>query len=76
MAYRGHVENGVVVLDEPIRFEEGAIVHVELVSATGIQGSISAARYERYRPFIGAVKDKPADWSENHDEYLRKNHAS
>ena len=30
MTYRGHVENGVVVLDEPAELPEGAIVRVAL----------------------------------------------
>ena len=30
MSYRGHVRDGVVVLDEPTRLPEGAAVRVEL----------------------------------------------
>ena len=30
MVYRGHVENGVVVLDEPVLLPDGAKVRVEL----------------------------------------------
>lgn len=29
MAYRGHIENGAVVLDEPADMEEGTVVTVE-----------------------------------------------
>ncbi len=28
MPYRGHVENGVIVLDEPTELDEGAVVSV------------------------------------------------
>ncbi len=28
MAYRGHIENGVVVLDEPADIQEGTVVSV------------------------------------------------
>ena len=34
MSYRGHVQNGVVVLDEPADFAEGALVLVEVLEAT------------------------------------------
>ena len=36
MSYRGHVRNGVVVLEGPVRLPEGAAVRVEL--AQGDQG--------------------------------------
>ncbi len=29
------------------------------------------SRLERYESLIGALDDMPADWSENHDKYLR-----
>jgi uncharacterized lipoprotein YbaY len=31
MAYRGHIENGKVVLDDPVALPEGASVQVDLV---------------------------------------------
>lgn len=31
MTYTGHVRNGVVVLDEPVRLQEGAQVRVEVL---------------------------------------------
>lgn len=33
MTYKGHVENGVVVLDDPTRLPEGAEVRIEFVTA-------------------------------------------
>jgi hypothetical protein len=35
MAVRGHVRNGVVILDEPTQLPEGATVRVELESPAG-----------------------------------------
>ena len=34
MTYRGHVKNGVVVLDEPVKLPEGAEVKVDLAAAS------------------------------------------
>ncbi len=34
MVLRGHVQNGVVVLDEPKTLPEGAAVRVEIISTT------------------------------------------
>lgn len=31
MTYRGHVENGVVLVDDPVRLPEGAAVQVKLI---------------------------------------------
>ena len=33
MAYRGHIENGTVVLDEPVNIPEGTVVEVVPVVA-------------------------------------------
>ncbi len=34
MAYTGHVENGTIVLDEPVALPDGAAVRVELAIRT------------------------------------------
>lgn len=79
MTYKGHVRNGVIVLDEPVALEEGAEVAVEVVKRakpveqdhTELEGrDIAKERYELYRDLIGAIKDTPPDWSENHDKYI------
>ncbi len=33
MTYTGHVENGVIVLDEPVTLPEGAIIKIALAGA-------------------------------------------
>lgn len=65
MIYRGHVKNGVVVLDGPVKLEEGTLVRVELVEQE-LRKTLAA----RFRNIIGVVDDLPADMAENHDHYI------
>jgi hypothetical protein len=77
MTYKGHVENGAVVLDEPGALPDGALVTVEIAEAApSNQADSSASLADRYRCFIGAIDGLPEDWSENHDTYLRAQHGS
>lgn len=64
MAYRGHVKNGVIVLDEPADLAEGTVVIVRLVS------NESNTLGKRLLKHAGKAKDLPADASQNHDHYL------
>jgi hypothetical protein len=66
MTYRGHIENGLVVLDEQIGLPEGTIVQVEPVCS---QRPTTLA--ERFKNVIGCVTDLPEDMAENHDHYIR-----
>jgi len=63
MTYRGHVENGVVVLDEPTELPEGAAVRVALDAAE--EGPTLA---ERLKDVIG-IGEGPPDLARNHDHY-------
>jgi len=63
MTYRGHVENGVIVLDEPAELPEGASVRVEIAEEQ--EGSTLA---ERLRDVIG-IGEGPPDLAEHHDHY-------
>jgi hypothetical protein len=65
MSFQGHIENGVVVFDEPASLPEGAVVRVELASAPARK-----TLAERFKDIIGTVHDLPADMAENHDHYL------
>ena len=72
MTYRGHVRNGTVVLDEPAALEEGAEVRVEIVDRPlRPLGSARISLAERLASVIGKAEGLPADWSEDHDAYLR-----
>ena len=73
MTYRGHVENGTVVLDQPAELPDGARVEIRLVHAgqdTDTQEERVPTVAERLAPFIGRLKGLPADLSANHDHYL------
>ena len=65
MSFQGHIENGVVVFDEPVSLTEGAEVRVELV-----QSSPGKTLAERFKNIIGTVHDLPEDMAENHDHYI------
>lgn len=65
MIYRGHIQNGVVVLEQDASLPDGTEVQVEPVP-----GRPRKTLAERFRNVIGAVDDLPADMAENHDHYL------
>ncbi len=68
MLYRGHIENGAVVLDEAADIPEGTVVSVDvLADSAGVRGK---TLYECLEPFIGKAKGLPPDLAENHDHYL------
>jgi len=73
MTYRGCVQNGVVVLDDPAELADGTVVSVRPVSkrpASRKPPKELPTLYERLKPFIGSLDGLPADFSVNHDHYL------
>ena len=66
VTYRGHVENGVVVLDEPAPLADGVEVRVEPVQQPDRFQSLR----EGLMRLAGTVKDMPADMARNHDHYI------
>ncbi|MDB5356891.1 MAG: hypothetical protein JWN24_3344 [Phycisphaerales bacterium] len=74
MTYRGHVKNGVVVLDEPVRLAEGATVDVVPVEAKGQEpAEVSESGptiWEKLSALAGSAEGLPADAARNHDHYL------
>jgi hypothetical protein len=78
MTIRGHIENGNIVLDEPLSVPDGTLVQVELLSRGGGPGAEDARSngeqgqtlLESMRPIVGIVNDLPADFARNHDHYL------
>ena len=66
MAYRGRVQNGVVVFDDSVSLPEGSLVRVELLKPTDETESLRRG----LRDFAGTVKDLPEDLAENHDYYV------
>jgi len=72
MTYTGHVENGAIVLDEPVALPDGAAVKIELAALEENDAMAIPTLSERLASVIGKAEGLPADWSENHDAYLRK----
>lgn len=73
MTYQGHIENGVIVLDEPVTLQDGAKVRVELLSDSAAQqktDSSGVSHFEHYKSVIGAIDDLPADFAAQHDHYI------
>ena len=74
MTYRGHVENGAVVLDAPTALPEGATVEVAVAPEP-----VSPPETEPFHEWIeaqaasvskAALAQMPEDASINHDHYL------
>ena len=65
MTYKGHVKNGLVVLDDPVKLPDGAEVRVEV-----LQPRSGPTLADRLRGVIGSVKGLPRDLARNHDHYL------
>lgn len=72
MVYMGHVENGVVVLDEPATFTNGTLVRVEPANQNTFtdEEETGPTIAERYAAIIGKAETLPSDAAENHDHYL------
>lgn len=72
MAYNGHVENGVIRLDDPVVLPEGALVRIELHDSKTPAGPDTVHTLaEQLGAVIGKAEGLPRDWSENHNVYLR-----
>lgn len=68
MVYRGHIENGVAVLDETVDLKDGTRVRIEIATDEG-QGC-GRTLTERLASIIGKAQGLPEDAAENHDHYL------
>jgi hypothetical protein len=63
MSFQGHIENGAVVLHQPVSLPNGTPVRVEVISSPKTLA-------ERFKSIIGAAVDLPDDMAKNHDHYL------
>ena len=73
MTYRGHVANGVVVLDDGATLPEGMHVKVESLETPEAPPAAEdggPTLFERLEPFVGKLKGLPPDASVNLDHYL------
>ena len=73
MSYRGHVKDGLVVLDTPGLLPEGAEVRIEVVSSEK-EGPLLDEKGEtlgdKLMKFAGRAVGLPEDAAVNHDHYL------
>jgi hypothetical protein len=73
MVYRGHVEKGVVVLDEPVVLPDGLAVNVELTQSVQQGPTIGKCEEtlgQKMLRHAGKAVGLPSDLAENHDHYL------
>ncbi len=73
MSLEGHVENGVVVFDEPVSLPNGTPVRVEIVQVEKTESHApneSQTAKELLTRFAGCMTDLPVDLARNHDHYL------
>ena len=67
MVYRGKVEKGVVVFQQPPNLPDGTEVVVEAVENKAKKRPTLA---EQFADVIGTVPDLPPDMAAQHDHYL------
>jgi hypothetical protein len=65
MVYRGHIERGVVVLDDATTLPDGTAVEVRV-------GQVTAVTVGQGLERLAGLADLPADVAEKHDEYRRR----
>ncbi|MFL5328781.1 MAG: hypothetical protein ACJ8C4_07680 [Gemmataceae bacterium] len=68
----GHIENGVVVFDQPVSLPNGTPVRVEISTSPANPKPARQGGWflEHYRDVIGKSLDLPTDGAENIDHYL------
>ncbi len=73
MICRGHVKNGVVVLDDTVTLPEGLAVQVELPAGEPEEPVLDNSRQTLGRKLLkyaGKAVGLPLDAARNHDHYL------
>ena len=70
MSFRGHIKDGVVVLDDPATLPEGAEVWVDLVAPAAPERAAVPTLYDQFKDVAGAIKGLPPDFAQQHDHYI------
>lgn len=70
MSFQGHVEDGAVVMDEPLPLPNGTAVEVNPLSTTPPSEEPSPTLLEVLGDLVGSVKGMPEDASRQLDHYL------
>jgi hypothetical protein len=66
MSFEGHVQNGVIVLDDGRQLANGTRVQVIVRDAPAAKATLR----DRLLKLAGTVDDLPADMARNHDHYI------
>jgi hypothetical protein len=69
MSLTGHIQNGVVVFDEPVDLPEGTAVEVSVRAA---EADTRPSLWDRLKPVVGQADGLPPDASIRIDHYLTK----
>jgi hypothetical protein len=69
MVLAGHVQNGAIVLNDPVPLPEGTAVEVQIIARPPI-GTAARSLFEVLEPFVGQATDLPTDAAKNIDHYL------
>lgn len=70
MSFRGHVEKGVVVFDEPIAIPEGTVVDVVVHGTSEASVAAGPSLWDRLKDVAGQAEGLPPDASTRVDHYL------
>jgi len=73
MGYQGHVKNGMVVLDDPVKLPEGTKVRVDLIDdeqKAPVSNDQELSLGQKLLKFAGKAEGLPPDFARNHDHYL------
>ncbi len=75
MTVEGHIENGQIILNQPVVLPEGKKVRVEVLegepSTSALPTELPATtQFDHYAPIVGAIDDLPNDFAAQHDHYV------
>ncbi len=72
MTFRGHIQNGVVVFDQPVALPDGTPVAVQSLaeSERGQRAADEPTLFDRLQGVIGKAQGLPADFAAQHDHYI------
>jgi hypothetical protein len=70
MSFKGHVENGVVVFDEPATLPEGTVVEVVVREVVQADVPVGPSLWDRLKDVAGKANGLPPDASTRVDHYL------
>jgi len=70
MTYKGHIQNGTVIMDDPGMLPDGAKVQVLLLDPVSMIGENPSPSRARLMEFAGKFTGLPEDASVNIDHYL------